>query len=290
MADSGRRLLRACGALSAAALVLVAGCSGEGGGTAGGTAGKPPSAGTGTTGASSPPPAEPPASGPPASEPSTAAPSALDFTPDPGRAPKNAAEARRMALAIVAGPEAWGADYVKRSPHLSPDGYWPVLGGDCTWRAGTRPATVLHSVTARSEVPASAERAALRVAATVTVHRTETDADWEMARTLEEALRCPAQTLSPGERVTALRSIGSPFGTGGNFTATDSLGEMGTYHSAAFKGGQKYAWFQSRVGQVTVAAVVKGAPGHGEQEVDHAQVQALVAMTDRAKAQLEAPQ
>ncbi|WP_236245803.1 hypothetical protein [Streptomyces sp. CC210A] len=283
VAESGRRLLRACGALSAAAVVLVVGCSSEGGRTAKGTADTQPGAGAGTRG-SSPPAAEAPAAAP--SAPVT--PTALDFTPDPGRAPKTAADARRMALAVVAGPDAWGADYVERVPHLA-DGFWPVLGGDCTWRTGVSPATVLHSVTARSEVPASAGRAALRVAATVTVHRTETDADWEMARTLEEALRCPDQILGPGERVTALRSIGSPFGTGGNFTATDSLGEMGTYRSSAFKGGQKYTWFQSRVGQVTVATVVKGAPGHGEQEVTHAQVQALVAMTDRAKAQLEAP-
>ncbi|MFF3317337.1 hypothetical protein ACFYV5_17785 [Streptomyces sp. NPDC003035] len=214
-------------------------------------------------------------------------PTKLGFTADPKRAPKNQAEAERLALAIVAGPDSWGSDYVKRTPHLSPDGYWPVLGKQCTWGTGTRPTSVLHSVTAYSEIPAGPGKGVLRVSATVTVHRTETDADWEMAETLEEALRCPDQQLRAGERIRGLMSLGSPFGVGGNFTAVDSLREAGTYLNDSVPGEQTYSWVQSRVGQVTVAAVVKGAPGHSAKETDSAQVQALVAMIGRAEDQLE---
>ncbi|MFE5482027.1 hypothetical protein [Streptomyces sp. NPDC056527] len=214
-------------------------------------------------------------------------PTKLPFSADPKRAPKSAAEAKRLALAIVAGPESWGSDYVKRTPHLSADDYWPVLGAQCTWETGTRPGSVLYSVTAYSEIPASAGRGLLRVSATVVVHRTETDADWEMAQTLEEALRCPDQRLRDGERITGLMSLGSPFGVGGNYTAVDSLREAGKYVNDAVQGEQTYSWYQSRVGQITVAAVVKGAPGHIGKDLDGAQIQALVAMVGRAEDALE---
>lgn len=233
--------------------------------------------------------ASPTSKAPPTGSPTAtpAAPTKLPFTADPKRTPKNPAEAKRLALAIVAGPDSWGADYVKRSPHLSADDYWPVLGAQCTWETGTRPTSVLYSVTAYSEVPASAGKGLLRVSATVLVHRTESDADWEMAQTLEEALRCPDQRLRDGERISGLMSLGSPFGVGGNYTAVDSLREAGTYVNDAVKGEQTYSWYQSRVGQVTVAAVVKGASGHVAKEVDYAQVQALVAMVGRAEDELE---
>lgn len=220
-------------------------------------------------------------------------PTELDFTPDPRRAPKTVAAARRLALAVVAGPDAWAPGYVKRTPHLSDPDYWPVLSATCSWETGTRPADVLASVTAYSELPAAGGKGALRVAATVTVHRTESDADWEMASTLEEALRCPDQKLRDGERITELMSLGNPFGVGGNATADDALREGGSYINDAVKGKQFYSWYQSRIGQVTVAAVVKGAPGYSEMNdgtmtgTSQAQVRALVTMLDRAKDELE---
>ncbi|MEU4273532.1 hypothetical protein AB0F57_01070 [Streptomyces tanashiensis] len=214
-------------------------------------------------------------------------PTALDFTPDPKRVPKNAAEGRRLALEVVAGPESWGPDYVKRSPYLSDPDSWPVLDAACEWEAGTLPGSVLASVTAHSEIPAAGGKGPLRVAAVVTVHRTESDADWEMAETLEEALRCPDQQLRQGERVIDLGSIGLPYGVGGNAHATDSLSERGFYLNDAFKGRQAYSWFQVRIGQVTIATVVKGAPGHTE-DVVMVQSQAQVAMEERVKARMGA--
>ncbi|MEU2115182.1 hypothetical protein ABZ567_05915 [Streptomyces sp. NPDC016459] len=279
MAYGDRRLLRACCAVLVGGLITT-GCAG------GDDDGKSPR-GKGSTSAS--------AGAPPTTAPTpTAAPTSLDFVPDPKRAPKTEADAERIALAVVAGPDAWGPDYVKRTPHLSDPAYWPVLGADCSWGTGTRPSTVLYSVTAYSEIPADGARGNLRVAATVTVHRTEADADWEMAGTLEEALRCPDQKLRDGERISSLISLGNPFGVGGNFTATDSLGERGIYHNDAMKGDQFYGWYQSRIGQVTVATVVKGAPGYSEEQTSTTvstvtgQVQALVTMIERAKDQLEA--
>ncbi|MGJ7415109.1 hypothetical protein AB9128_04485 [Streptomyces cinereoruber] len=277
MAYGDRRLLRACCAVLVGGLIAT--------GCADGDDAKP--AGEARTSGASAPGGTAPAPTP------TPTPTALDFTPDPKRAPKNAADARRLALAVVAGPDAWGPEYVKRAPHLSDPDYWPVLGDGCSWETGTRPATVLHSVTAYSEVPATDGRGTLRVAATVTVHRTEDDADWEMAGTLEEALRCPDQRLRDGERIEGLISLGNPFGLGGNYTAADSLGERGAYFNDAFPGKQFYGWYQSRIGQVTVATVVKGAPGYSEQATPTttgtvtAQVQALVTMLERVKDELE---
>ncbi|MFJ5141789.1 hypothetical protein [Streptomyces sp. NPDC088707] len=277
MAYGDRRLWRACCVVLVGG-VMAAGC------TSGGE--KPDGKGsTGTTAAPTKPPTTAPAP--------TTAPTALDFTPDPKRAPKTEAAARRLALAVVAGPDAWASGYVKRTPYLSDPDYWPVLGATCSWETGTRPADVLASVTAYSELPAVGGKGALRVAATVTVHRTESDADWEMASTLEEALRCPDQKLRDGERITELMSLGNPFGVGGNATADDALREGGSYINDAVKGKQFYSWYQSRIGQVTVATVVKGAPGYSEMNdgtmtgTSQAQVRALVTMLDRAKDELE---
>ncbi|MFE5910915.1 hypothetical protein ACFQ6B_17770 [Streptomyces wedmorensis] len=280
MAYADRRLLHACCAVLAGGLIATGCTSGAGDGE------KPD--GKGRTSASSTPGTAEASTTAPAPTPT-----ALDFTPDPKRAPKTEAEARRLALAVVAGPDAWAPGYVKRTPYLSDPDYWPVLGANCSWETGTRPADVLASVTAYSELPATGGKGVLRVAATVTVHRTESDADWEMASTLEEALNCPDQKLRDGERVTELMSLGNPFGVGGNSTAHDSIREGGSYLNDAVKGKQPYSWYQSRLGQVTVATVVKGAPGYQEMNdgtaigTSQAQIQALVTMLERAADALE---
>ncbi|MGW1979734.1 hypothetical protein [Streptomyces sp. NPDC001889] len=217
------------------------------------------------------------------------APTGPGFDPDPARAPRTAAAAGELARAVVAGPDLWGAGFVARTPALSPPGYWPVLDAKCVWRGGALPSGVLYSLTAHSELPAGPGRGPLRVAATVTVHRDVRRAEWEMAETLEEALRCPDQKLRDGERVRGLMSIGSAFGTGGNFTAEDSIGEIGRYVSEE-SGDQpyEYGWFQSRLGQVTVAAVTKGAEGHTDDEINTARAEALTGMMHRLEGRLEA--
>ncbi|MEV6326336.1 hypothetical protein [Streptomyces sp. NPDC051909] len=272
MAHTRRRLLRAAGVWAAGAVLLLAGCSG---GTDTGAA--PP----GKASASPEPGSKPEATATPAPTTTAPRPAALD----PRRAPRTTAAAEHLARAVVAGPDAWGPDYEKRSPHLSPDGYWPVLGADCVWDTGSLPRSVLASATAYSEIPAAGGKGTLRVAATITIHRTESDADWELAGTLEEALRCPDQELRQGERVNGLSSLGTPYGDSGNTTTADSVLERGSYLGDASGKPQFYTWFQTRVGQVTFATVVKGAPGYTEAETNTAQVRANVIMQDRLKKQ-----
>ncbi|MFD8209880.1 hypothetical protein ACFV2S_26200 [Streptomyces sp. NPDC059695] len=263
MRDTYGRVLRA-GAVAAAGGLLLAGCSSGGGGDDARPSRATPSA---------------PASGTPTTSPTPG------FTPDPKKAPRDAADAERIALAIVGRPDDWGPDFVGRSPLLSAPGYWPVLDTDCTWEAGTLPRTVLYSVTTYSEIPAADGKGPLRVAATVTVHRTAADAEWEMAATLEEALRCPEQQLRQGERITDLKSLGVPYGADENL---DTVMEQGSYLADAFKGPQSYSWQQLRIGQVSVAAVVKGAPGRAPAEGTTAQIRVSGLMQARAKTQLGA--
>ncbi|GGZ52691.1 hypothetical protein GCM10010387_53520 [Streptomyces inusitatus] len=215
-------------------------------------------------------------------------PSGPAFTPDPAKVPRTAEAARELARAVVAGPELWGPGFVARTPALSAPGHWPVLDERCVWQGGTVPAGVLHSVTSYSERPAGAGRGTLRVAATVTVHRDVRRAEWEMAETLEEALRCPGQKLREGERVEGLMSIGHAFGSKYNLTADDSIGEIGRYRGT--ESGDRpyeYGWFQYRLGNVTVAAVTKGADGHTQDEINRARVDALVGMARRIETRLE---
>ncbi|ROQ33720.1 hypothetical protein EDD98_2748 [Streptomyces sp. PanSC19] len=264
MRDAYGRTLRTAAVLAAGA-ALLAGCSSGGGGDEA----KPSRAKPSTSAPGTP----------------TTSPTAQGFTPDPEKAPRNAADAKRIALAIVGEPDDWGPDFVKRSPYLSAPGYWPVLDTDCAWEAGTAPRSVLYSVTTYSEIPAAGGKGPLRVATTVTVHRTDTDADWEMASTLEEALRCPEQELRQGERITGLKSLAVPYGADENL---DTLMEQGSYLADAFKGPQYYSWYQLRIGQVSIAAVVKGAPGRTPAEGNTAQIRVTGLMQARAKEQLGA--
>ncbi|GHJ93012.1 MULTISPECIES: hypothetical protein [Streptomyces] len=273
------RLTHACCAALTGGLLLV-GCSGGGGdgdGKRGPSSGTSPAASATTTAT-------------PTAAPSPY-PTALGFDPDPARAPRTRSDAVALARTVLSGgPGSWGPGYVERKPYLSPEGYWPVLSEDCVWETGTPPASVLHSVTASMELPAEGGKGTVRVSATVTVHRTEDAADWEMAETLEEVLRCPGQTLRDGERISGLMSLGNAYGVGGNRTADDTVNERGTYLKDGVPGEHYYGWSQSRLGQVTLAVSAKGAPGHTESDLATAMAQASVAMLTRAETALEAEQ
>lgn len=256
----------------------LGGCSGTGGdGSAEATrSGSPPSpapTSTGTTGAA----------------PSASA-TTLGFTPDPGRLPKTRAEGLRLARTVAATPADWGPGFVRRSPYESDPGSWPVLDSDCVWEREPLPATVLASLTRNSELPAEGGRGPIRVTAVVTVHRAVDGADWEMAGTLEEALRCPDQQLRQGERITGLLSQGAAYGLLANFTSEDSLTEGGKYYSDVLGGPHYYYWVQSRLGQVTVAVVGRGAKGRSQDDVDSALRQGAGQMLSRVETELEAPQ
>ncbi|MFJ1557735.1 hypothetical protein [Streptomyces mirabilis] len=184
-----RRVRLRCGTLTTGLLTgpLLAGCSGAGGGEAA----EPPGSknATASSGTRSSPGPGPSATG-------------LGFTPDPGRAPKTRSEAGHLARAVAGAPANWGPGFVKRDPYESDPGFWLVLDATCVLRRDPLPATVLAILTRYSELPAQDGKGPIRVAAVVTVHRTAKDADWEMAETLEEALRCPDQQLRQGERTT----------------------------------------------------------------------------------------
>jgi hypothetical protein len=132
--------------------------------------------------------------------------------------PKTRAQAVRLARTVAAEPVNWGPGFVKRDPYESDPGFWPVLDANCVWQREPLPETPLAALTRYSELPAEDSKGPIRVTAVVTVHRTATDADWEMAGTLEEGLRCPDQQLRQGERITGLLSQGSAFGPMGNLT------------------------------------------------------------------------
>ncbi|MER5432659.1 hypothetical protein [Streptomyces sp. NPDC002588] len=259
--------------LSVSGLLLVTGCSGGGGSGGGKATGGPSRTATADAGGTATPaPA--------------AAPTALDFTPDPARAPKTRADAVRLAEKVAGGPELWGAGYVLAAPDSDP-GFWPVLDDDCVWQREPVPDDVLASITRYSELPAADGKGPVKVAVTVTVHKDVDAADWEQASTLEEALRCPDQVLRAGERITGLQSLGMPFGKNGNQYAEDSLFEAGQYQSDTLGGPFAYTWTQGRVGQVTVAATGRGSKGHEYVELSLAVAETQSSMLLRLENELE---
>lgn len=258
--------------VSVSGLLLVGACSGGGGSSGGGASGTSERTATGT------------ATNAPAAEPT-----ALDFTPDPARAPTTRADAVRLAEKVAAGPELWGAGYVRSAPDSDP-GSWPVLDDDCVWQREPVPDDVLASVTRYSELPAADGTGPVRVAVTVTVHRDADGADWEQASTLEEALRCPDQLLRAGERISGLKSLGTAFGRNGNGYAEDSLFEYGEYRSDTLGGPYAYVWTQGRIGQVTVAATGRGSRGHEYAELSQTMAETQSSMLVRLEDELEVEQ
>ncbi|MGW0945656.1 hypothetical protein ACWD4O_24340 [Streptomyces sp. NPDC002623] len=278
-----RGLLRGLCAFSAGGLLLIAGCSGGGGSGDGKSTAKPTKTTTGTVAQGEDAPGDP-ADG--ASAAPSAAPTALDVTLDPDRAPKTRADAVRLAEKVAAGPELWGAGFVIASPDSDP-GSWPVLDSQCVWQREPVPDDVLASITRYSELPAADGKGPIRVATTVTVHKDVDGADWEQAATLEEALRCPEQTLRAGEKVSGLNSVGIPFGTNGNEYAEDALYETGDYQSDSLGGPYSYIWTQARIGQVTVATTGRVSQGHSGEELSSAVAETQSSMLVRLETELE---
>ncbi len=211
------------------------------------------------------------------------------LTVDPARVPTTPSTALGLVRDITAGPESYGPGYVKRSPYESDPADWPVLGADCVWRQESLPGDVLATFTRYSRLPAAGAQGEVRTAATVTLHHTAGQADWEMAKTLEEALRCPDQQLRATERIIGLNSMGAGYGTNGNTSADDYLIEMGTYDNPALgKGSTYYIWNQVRLGPVTIAVVVEGGKGFDQSDLLTVQARAVAGMETKVRSELGA--
>ncbi|MGW3951322.1 hypothetical protein ACWEKM_10345 [Streptomyces sp. NPDC004752] len=211
------------------------------------------------------------------------------FRVDPGRLPESRSQALRLLRAVTAGPDSYGPGYERRTPYESDPADWPVLGSDCVWQQESLPADVLGSLTRYGRLPAGGGKGEVRTAATVTVHRTADRADWEMAETLEEALRCPDQQLRADERISGLNSIGSGYGTNGNTSADDVLLEMGKYLNPGLgKEATSYFWDQVRLGPVTIAVAVEGGSGYAQGDLLAAQARAVAAMETKVRSELGA--
>ncbi len=228
------------------------------------------------------PPSATPTDAAPAPEPSAGS----TFTPDPDLVPRSRADGLRLARTIAAAPDMYGPGFVKRSPYESDPAQWAVLDQECVWQRERLPKDVLASLTTYSELPAAKGKGPVRVSSVVTVHREVDGADWEMARTLEEALRCPDQQLRAGEWISGLFSEGMAYGQGTNAYADDTVTENGEYHSDTLGGPYGYNWSQARIGPVTVASVVKGGKGYSDKELDRAVEQGFSSMVVRAQSEL----
>ncbi|MFC8828845.1 hypothetical protein ACFT9I_26250 [Streptomyces sp. NPDC057137] len=189
----------------------------------------------------------------------------MDIAPD--RLPKTQAQAAALVRDVLPDPSAFGPGAVRRTPYESDPRRWPVLGDDCVWQQRALPKDVLATLTRSYEIPASDGKAALRLSAVVTAHRTAEQADWENAEVLEEMMRCPSQQLRSDELITSLRDIPVSLGEFGNEFAEDSLTELGSYTSAEAGGSHPYIWEQTRIGQFTLAVSAKGARGWSQAEL-----------------------
>ncbi|MDB1086576.1 hypothetical protein PJ985_03215 [Streptomyces sp. ACA25] len=212
----------------------------------------------------------------------------LDFVLDPDRVPQDVPAAVELVRAVTADPEAYGPDYVAQEPAETDPAGWAVLDADCAWQREPLPDGVLASLTRYAELPAEDGAGPVRVSAVVTVHRDTRGAEWEMARSVEDALRCPDQQLRTDEWVTGLLSLGFSQGTLGNDYAEDFLTEAGEFHSDVLGGPHTFEWTRGRLGPVTFAVSARGAEGRTPQEISEAGTRAAGSMATRIQQVLEA--
>ncbi|MFJ4501893.1 hypothetical protein [Streptomyces sp. NPDC088864] len=259
---------RGYGVLAAVPLLLLTACGGGGGGDADGDgAKKRPGASPAATGSKSPH--------------ATGAP-VIDA--DPARLPATRKSALRLIGQVIADPESFGPGVVARTPYESGPDTWPVLGADCVWQRREPGPGVLATLTRSFEVPAGKGKGPLRLAAIVTVHRTDDGARWEMAESLEESMRCPTQQLREGEFIGGLGAGALARGEANQVNSEDSLVESGEFRSSELGGPYPYFWEQDQILRFTFAVTAKGAKGWTEAEIGDLGVQAQSAMLMRLHA------
>ncbi|MER7759813.1 hypothetical protein [Streptomyces sp. NPDC097619] len=238
-------LRRAPGACACVLLVLAAlgGCS------SGPAARAPAASGTPARTASPTPSATP-------------APTPAITTPpvDPAKAPHTRAEAVAVLEKVIADARLFDTRVRPATPYESRPGTFPVLDADCLWQTGPLPEGVLAARTRYFRLPARTGGGDVEITATVTVHGSEAGAGGRLARSLEDAMRCPDQRLRDDQRLTGLTGVAMYYGEFGNVVSHDTVNEYGTY-TGPDGSPQKYVWVQSRYGPVTMAVSVKNAPG-----------------------------
>ncbi|WP_372446682.1 hypothetical protein [Streptomyces laculatispora] len=188
---------------------------------------------------------------------------------------------------VIADPADFGPEVTKRSPYQSGPATWPVLGTDCVWQQKKPVRSVLATRSRSFEVPAAGGKGPMRLSAVVTVHRGRVDAQWEMAESVEETMRCPTQQLRKGELIGSLVSASLAHGESRQNNSEDALIETGTYRSSTLGGPFPYVWQQAQTLQFTVAVTGKGAKGWTGEEIDVLTTRAQAAMLLRLKAAVE---
>ncbi|MFF2012802.1 hypothetical protein ACFVWY_27515 [Streptomyces sp. NPDC058195] len=247
------RTWRGYGVLAAVPLLLATACGGGGGDGDGGRPAKqsPSTTGTPATGKGTPRATDGPV-----------------IDADPARLPTTRTTALALVRQVIADPGDLGPGIVARTPYESGPDAWPVLGADCVWQQRAPGNGVLATLTRSFEMPAARGKGPLRLAAIVTVHRTDDGARWEMAESIEESMRCPTQRLRQGETISGLGAGALAQGEANQTNSEDSLMESGEYRSDGLGGPYPYVWAQDQILRFTFAMTAKGAKGWAADEID----------------------
>ncbi|MFD7721156.1 hypothetical protein [Streptomyces sp. NPDC059814] len=260
--------MRRYGVLVLAPLVLVA-CSSGGGGSPGGEGKTARATGSATA------------------DPGSGQAETGSADVDPARLPVSRGQALDFIGRVLADPDSFGPDVVRRSPYESDPATWPVLGTDCVWQQKKPAHHVLATRSRAFEVPAAGGKGPVRLSAVITVHRSREDARWEMAESVEETMRCPTQQLRKGELIGSLVSSSLARGENNQNLSEDTLLEIGQYQSSTLGGPFPYVWQQAQTLQFTVAVTGKGAKGRTEKELDALTSEAQAAMLLRLQAAVQ---
>jgi hypothetical protein len=260
-------------AVSLAALAALAGC------TSAPERSAPSPSGSG--------PASPAPSAVPGAGQSPPAPGSTGLIPlpvvDEAKVPRDPAAARALLAKVIATAQMIGPDVVPSTPYESAPGTMPYLDRDCVWQTGAPPADVLATGSRYFHIPAAGGKGAVQISATVTVHRTRAESAWEIARSMEEVMRCPDQQLRADQQVKDLFGTTLQGGEYTNRTTEDTFTEYGNFHGTREGGPHPYTWTQAQYGPVTVAIALKGSSGIVRDDLQQPGAYGLTWMMQRAR-------
>ncbi|MGG8405867.1 hypothetical protein ACM614_04315, partial [Streptomyces sp. 12297] len=238
-------------------------------------------------GVTAPGPSRPPGSAAPTAAP-TVSPTPLVSMPpvDEARMPRSPAQARALLGRVIADSSLIGPGVVPATPYESDPSAAPYLDGKCVWQTGPLPADVLATRTRYFHVPAREGRGRIQINATVTVHHSREESGWEVARAMEEVMRCPDQQLRGDQRLKGLLGTTLYYGEYTNNWTEDAFNEYGEYYGTEEGGPHLYYWYQGQYGPLVMAVSAKGAQGVTKEELSPLLTQGMAWMMQRAKNEL----
>ncbi|NUU20400.1 MAG: hypothetical protein HOV68_02630 [Streptomycetaceae bacterium] len=215
----------------------------------------------------------------------SASPKPSTLRPDPSTdaaKPPLGEQARGLVRAVALTPQDWGPTYQRQEGYESEELTRYTLGADCkAFEDGTMPGAEA-AMYRYAFMPTASGLEQVFAVSGATAYRDEATAKKEMQQVRDDAARCPAQTLTGGERLTSV--VTGPMDVPG---ADESLAMEATWVDDKGDKNGPYVWVMARRGTVVLAALavdLKAPDISGTEDLAH---DGVTKMVERLEAELK---